>query len=699
MGKLGRNHESYKFAGFLLIPHKQLLMNSDRPIALSPRAYDALVFMVRHRGELIDKATLMNAIWPDVVVEENNLHQHISALRRILGEGESDNRCIVTIPRRGYRFVAEVTVIEHGGSNEIVPGLEGGRISSTLSAKPKVAVLPLKSTSAGADTDFFCAGLHPEIIGAITASRAAVSVVPHATMTLYSHAADVVDSLTAELMVTHVLDISCGRERDRLRLVVLLIDAHSRQYIWSHVYERDLTSVLQLQVELANELATALLGRLVPGEPAAAAYVDPAAYDLYLKAKLPPTTHAYWSQAEELLSEALRLDPSFGLAYVTRAQIRHAMINVNLDASEARLQLAREDIDAAGRRLGSQSAQVLFLEAMQANLVSDDHHATIRALEAMRSGGSPAAFGGPEHAALLLFVGRLGEAIGTAKSLALSNPGDLEWLQTLPTMLAADHKPIEAFRVRELLMERFPQVGFLHLTQGRMIFEFTGTTTAWRTAFERDRSALNDILLLDMHWELLRFERRYADLKQVTDNFEIVSAPATPFASLWLLRVGRRPAAVFRAWTNLLNGLHADAAAEGRTVLQFVDSEPASPWNKWFLKTLQGEGLLLAGYARQAVEACDAAIQLMPRDRDVLRWRYAMAIAARVCAWAGAKEKAVRALQQLASSRPGLSPAEIARDPLYFIPLEDTDGYRNLVSTLEQEISRYRMEFGKIGAS
>lgn len=102
----------YEFGDFRLdIQQRTLLVRAGgRPLPINSRAFDLLQFFVEHPGELLNKAALMKAVWPNVVVEENNLNQHISALRRVLGERPEEHRFIVTIPGRGYRFVAPVMV-------------------------------------------------------------------------------------------------------------------------------------------------------------------------------------------------------------------------------------------------------------------------------------------------------------------------------------------------------------------------------------------------------------------------------------------------------------------------------------------------------------------------------------------------------------------------------------------------------------
>jgi Tol biopolymer transport system component/DNA-binding winged helix-turn-helix (wHTH) protein len=103
-------HGRLAFGAFELDTGRKILrsVDSDDPISLTPRLLDTLLFLVEHAGELVEKRTLLDAVWPSVVVEENNLTQAVSALRRALGERPGERAYIETVPGRGYRFVAEV---------------------------------------------------------------------------------------------------------------------------------------------------------------------------------------------------------------------------------------------------------------------------------------------------------------------------------------------------------------------------------------------------------------------------------------------------------------------------------------------------------------------------------------------------------------------------------------------------------------
>ena len=101
--------ENCQFHGYRLdVVRRQLLDPAGVPVPLMPKAIETLVYLVERAGQTVSKEELLRAVWPNVVVEENNLTQNISALRRAFGEKLGEHRFIVTIPGQGYRFVAPV---------------------------------------------------------------------------------------------------------------------------------------------------------------------------------------------------------------------------------------------------------------------------------------------------------------------------------------------------------------------------------------------------------------------------------------------------------------------------------------------------------------------------------------------------------------------------------------------------------------
>src|ERR1019366_8777766 len=104
----------YGFGPFQLDPEKQTLLRDGEPIALAPKAFQLLLTLVRHGTETVSKDQLMKSVWPDTFVEETNLTRNIFALRKALGESDQ-NRYIVTVPGRGYRFAEGVSLLPDAG--------------------------------------------------------------------------------------------------------------------------------------------------------------------------------------------------------------------------------------------------------------------------------------------------------------------------------------------------------------------------------------------------------------------------------------------------------------------------------------------------------------------------------------------------------------------------------------------------------
>jgi DNA-binding winged helix-turn-helix (wHTH) protein/Flp pilus assembly protein TadD len=110
----------YEFGPFRVDPDKQVLLRENQPVALTPKAFETLLILVRHSREVVSKDDLMKAVWPDAFVEEANLAQNIFLLRRALGDTPEDRRYIVTLPGRGYRFAEEVRTVTQEGEDVLI---------------------------------------------------------------------------------------------------------------------------------------------------------------------------------------------------------------------------------------------------------------------------------------------------------------------------------------------------------------------------------------------------------------------------------------------------------------------------------------------------------------------------------------------------------------------------------------------------
>jgi eukaryotic-like serine/threonine-protein kinase len=117
----------YRFGQFVVDPRRRALSRADLPVSLTPRAFDVLVFLAQNPNRLVTKEELLQAVWGDTFVEEGNLTQYISHLRKALGDNSEDTRLIVTIARKRYQFTARVTAAEAADTGPLLKSLTGTR--------------------------------------------------------------------------------------------------------------------------------------------------------------------------------------------------------------------------------------------------------------------------------------------------------------------------------------------------------------------------------------------------------------------------------------------------------------------------------------------------------------------------------------------------------------------------------------------
>src|ERR1700752_2978708 len=110
-----QDNHSYEFGRFRLKTAERVLLREGEPVPLTPKVFDILVTLVENRGQVVAKDDLMKRVWPSTYVEEGNLTQNISLLRKALGESPGGIQFIETVPRRGYRFVADINEAWDGG--------------------------------------------------------------------------------------------------------------------------------------------------------------------------------------------------------------------------------------------------------------------------------------------------------------------------------------------------------------------------------------------------------------------------------------------------------------------------------------------------------------------------------------------------------------------------------------------------------
>jgi DNA-binding winged helix-turn-helix (wHTH) protein len=293
----------YEFGDFRLETGKRLLFRRGDPVPLTPKVFDTLLHLVQHQGKVIAKDDLMRAVWPDTVVEENNLNQNISTLRRVLGENRGENRYIGTIPGRGYHFIPAV---------EAFAGL-----TPRPTDRVTVAVLPFDNLSANPEREY----LAEEVIATLgQIDPGHLSVIGRTTMMAYKRTRKTLADIGRELDAAYLVESSMRSEGGRLRITSNLIRVPDQVQIWSMSYDSQPSSMLEFQRDISAAIGEHVRLQLSPERLSAIAgrhSRNAEAYDLYLRGRY------FWNQlspattrrASEFFARATKLDPQYALAW------------------------------------------------------------------------------------------------------------------------------------------------------------------------------------------------------------------------------------------------------------------------------------------------------------------------------------------------------------------------------------------------
>lgn len=280
----------YEFGSYRADTLKRQLSYKGTPLPLAPKAFDTLVLLVRNNGETVSRNDLIDTIWADTAVEENNLTQQISALRKAFGEGPGDHNFIVTVPGRGYCFVAPIRTIdpdhEIGGKHKTA----FGRLIETIlptafdrsrligyglavwfivvvcfpvilaqfrgSASHPQSLAVLNFRSSGGD-EFIGTGISDTL-------RARLGSVEDLTVRPVSTARLEQDAITTgrELAVDAVLTGSVQRSDEQIRVTVEMVDVAGGRIVWGGTFDAASSNIFALQDSIASEVARALKVRL-----------------------------------------------------------------------------------------------------------------------------------------------------------------------------------------------------------------------------------------------------------------------------------------------------------------------------------------------------------------------------------------------------------------------------------------------------
>jgi len=403
----------YEFGDFHLDAAKRLLWREGVPVPLTPRGFETLLYMLEHHDTVLDKERLMEAVWPDSIVEENNLTQNISTLRRVFGETPDSHRFIVTVPGRGYRFVADVRLREVDAGPEprripqtaIEPGeTETERVASvsqpdhsatsrrfrpillTTAAvlalsvaalffwrgrtqnppdapakipsarivipEKSIAVLPFANLSADKENAFFTEGIQDDILTAL-AKVGDLKVISRTSVASYSAGPQRnLREIGQELGVANVLEGSVRRAGGKVRVTAQLIEMRTNTHLWAETYDRDLADVFAIQSDIAQQIATALEAKLGPEEKARLAARPTAnseAYVLYLTGR---GVEGAVNRSDEIEAEQLYVQATALDPAFALAYARASLLNSQISSNgddQARKAKARAQAEEALR--------------------------------------------------------------------------------------------------------------------------------------------------------------------------------------------------------------------------------------------------------------------------------------------------------------------------------------------------------------
>jgi TolB-like protein len=308
--------ESFVFGHFRILVARRELLSHGVSTPLSSRAFDLLLALVRRRGQVATKDELIAEVWPHTVVEENNLHVQISALRKALDDHTESSRYILTVPGRGYRFVAR-TDSEGSATSEAV-SLIGA--SLPLPERASIAVLSFANISGDPDQDYFADGVAEDIITALARFPSLYVIARNSSFTYKGRAVDI-KQVGRELGVRYVLEGGVRKAANRARINCQLVQTETGAHVWAERYDGELSDIFALQDEITASVVGAIVPSLQQAEVERVRRKPPGsidAYDLYLRAL--PLFHTFTREgnatALELVRRALALDPDFILAVI-----------------------------------------------------------------------------------------------------------------------------------------------------------------------------------------------------------------------------------------------------------------------------------------------------------------------------------------------------------------------------------------------
>ena len=355
--------QPYCFGPFVLDPTEKVLHRDGRALSLPPKAIETLLALVERRGHVVNKAELLQRVWPETYVEEVTLAQNISTLRKALNGSSDASQYIETVPKRGYRFVAPVRAREQPGAladaQSQLSRTPAGRLflwvllgtvavatsaglyfrerspllkPASSASRITLAVLPLQNLSPDPQQEYFSDGLTEEMItqlGGFNPER--LGVIARTSAMHYKGTTETAAQIGRELGVDYLVEGSLRREGSSVRVSAQLIRVRDQMHLWAQDYDRDFGDYLALENDVSRDIVNQIELKL-SGHPLArqTRMVNPKAYDAYLKGRF------FWNKrteeghlkAIEYFNQAIAADPGYAEAYTGLADA-YALLGSN----------------------------------------------------------------------------------------------------------------------------------------------------------------------------------------------------------------------------------------------------------------------------------------------------------------------------------------------------------------------------------
>ena len=306
-----------RFGAFELDLRTGELSKRGLKVRLAGQPCEVLRLLVERAGELVSREELHGRLWRNetFVDFEHGLNAAVNKLRGILGDSRERPRYIETLPRRGYRFIAEMS--EATDAPSVWPSRKTKKRIRSL------AVLPLENLSGDPEQEYFADGMTEALITDL-AKISALRVISRTSVMRYKGMRKSLPEIAQELNVDGVVVGSVLRVGNHVRISAQLVDASSDTHLWAESYERDIPDVLALQAEVAQAIAAEIRVKVTPREQKGLLQtrrMDPKAHEAYLLARY------YWNKRtpEDLrksfqyFQKAVSCDPRYAPAYAGMA--------------------------------------------------------------------------------------------------------------------------------------------------------------------------------------------------------------------------------------------------------------------------------------------------------------------------------------------------------------------------------------------